>query len=86
MRAGKLRQVVTYQEPVPVRSSYGQVQSPTWSTIFTARAEVRTLTGREALVAAQLKTTVDKVVTLRTRASPRRPSSRPARSSTPTPA
>lgn len=64
MKAGPLRQRVTLQSLTETTDSYGQrVQS--WNTLGTYYAEVRQLSGREAVNAKQVKADTTHLVRMR---------------------
>lgn len=77
MRAGKLRHVVEYQEDASggAVDALGQ-PAPDWQAVATYRAEVRGLTGREALQAQAVGATLSSVVVTRyvAEGTPGRPS------------
>lgn len=64
MQAGKLRNRVVLQLNTPAGNTVGQAK-PAWSDVGTYWAEVRPLSGREAIVADRLKSTATLVVSMR---------------------
>ena len=66
MQAGKLSQVVTVQTRSSTVDSVGQ-QSTTWSDLFTDRADIRPMSGRELFAAQAVQSEVTTKVTMRYR-------------------
>jgi SPP1 family predicted phage head-tail adaptor len=64
MNAGPLRHVVTLQAPVETKDAVGVVAKD-WLTLGHFRANVRTLSGREAMLAKQTVASATIGVTLR---------------------
>lgn len=62
--AGNLRDRVDYQEATEAADTFGQLQ-PTWSTQWSAWANVQALDGREAELARQIQATASHAVTVR---------------------
>lgn len=64
-RAGAMRQQVTLQAPAAeTLDSFGQ-PIPSWTTIGTYSAQIRPLSGREAIVAKQVKAEATHAITMR---------------------
>lgn len=58
-----MNQKVTIQQPAEVADDFNQLV-PTWTDVATVWANVAPVSGREALVAAQLRAEVSHVVTI----------------------
>lgn len=65
MRAGKLFRLVTYQTPVYARNKHNQADISDWTTVGSFRAEIRPMSGREAILAEQFRATATHVVSTR---------------------
>ncbi len=69
MRAGLLRHRLVIQQADAVqKNTYGEPQSPTWTTIATVWGEVKPLMGKERFTAQQVQADVTHQITLRSRA------------------
>ena len=66
MQAGKLSHVVTVQTRSSTVDSVGQ-QSTTWSDLFTDRADIRPMSGRELSAAQAVQSEVTTRITMRYR-------------------
>jgi SPP1 family predicted phage head-tail adaptor len=64
-QCGKLRQVVTLQNPGPETFDSFRQPVPSWTTIGVFSAQVRPLSGREAIVAKQVKAEASHMITMR---------------------
>lgn len=67
MRAGKLRNRLTLQQPVRTPDGQGGF-TLTWTDVATVWADIRQLAGREYLLAQQLGTALSHEVSIRYRA------------------
>lgn len=68
MRAGRLRRLFTYQTPISAEDALGG-STNTFADAFTFWGDIRQPTGREALNAAQMKSSVSHVISARWLAS-----------------
>jgi len=64
-QCGRLRQVVTLQNPGPEAFDAFRQPVPAWTTVGTFSASVRPLAGREAIVAKQVKAEATHMITMR---------------------
>ena len=64
MRAGRLRHIVTIQEPVETQDSMGH-PAVTWSDVATRRASIEPLSGREFFTAKEFHADVSTRIRLR---------------------
>lgn len=67
MTAGKLREPITIQRKQPTPDGLGG-QTLQWVSLFTTRADVRPVSGREAVQAMQLQASITHRIYIRYRA------------------
>lgn len=65
MRAGKLREIVVFEQSTEADVGYGQKKKTTWSTLASRRAEVRTASASEVRSQGQVTDHTVYTVTVR---------------------
>ena len=67
MRAGELRETITFQQIDPIRDSFNSV-TDTWIDVLTTRAKVETVSGNEYIAQQAAGASLSHKITLRRQA------------------